>query len=114
MHKREVFVIWTNPLFHEAVRLILQHPEVCIVGSSSEPEEAKQMIAALEPEIVLIEETGEQDSSETISILKTGPIVFRLGLADNELNIYRRQQQASANAEDLVRMILEGTSDSIK
>jgi AmiR/NasT family two-component response regulator len=111
MSEQSVFVIWTNPLFHEAVRLILQHPGIRFVGSSSDTDEAKSLIAALNPEVVIIEETGDQDSVETMPILQAGHVVIRLGLADNELNIYRHQHQTAATADDLVHMIVDGAGD---
>jgi chemotaxis response regulator CheB len=110
MAERSVFVIWTNPLFHETVRLILQQPDVRLVGASSDRADAMSKVAALNPDVVVIEETGSQDV-ETMSILMTAPIVIRLGLADNELSVYQRQHRMAANAEDLVRMIVEGLSD---
>lgn len=111
MSERSVFVIWTNPLFHEAVRLILKDPRIRLVGSSSDTAEAKSLIATLNPEIVIIEETGEQDSVEIMTILQAGLVVIRLGLADNELNIYRRQHQTAATADDLVHMIVDSPDD---
>ncbi len=111
MSEHSVFVIWTNPLFHEAVRLILQHPRIRFVGSSSDTAEAKSLIAALRPKVVIIEETGDQNRVETMPILQAGHVVIRLGLEDNELNIYRHQHQKAATAADLVHMIVDGPSD---
>lgn len=111
MAERTVFVIWTNPLFHEAVRLLLQHPGVLLVGASSNRVEAKSQIAALNPDVVIMEEAEAQDAEETMSILLTGPMVIHLGLADNELVVYRRQHRTVAKAQDLVSMIVEDPND---
>jgi AmiR/NasT family two-component response regulator len=108
-----VFVVWTHPLFHESVRLLLRHPEVDLVGATSDHNASYSQIVALKPDVVIIEKTEaeEQAETETISILRRGPRVVRLSLADNELSIYQRQHRTVAKAEDLVRVILEDGSE---
>ena len=36
MAVRHVFVIWTNPLFHESAVLLLKHPDIIIVGATAD------------------------------------------------------------------------------
>lgn len=102
-----VFVIWTHPLFHDSVRLLLGKSEVEIVGATSDHAAAQSQIAALIPDVVIIEQTDgeEQASVETISILRAGPRVIRLGLADNEISLYQRERRTAARAEDLFSLV---------
>lgn len=107
MPGRRVFVIWTHPLFHESVRLLLAQSRVEIVGATSDHAAAQSQIAALGPDVVIVEQAnGEaQASVETMSILRAGPRVIQLSLADNEISLYQREQRTAARAEDLVRLI---------
>ena len=113
MPRQRVFVIWTHPLFHDAVRLLLRHPKVEICGDSSDHASAQTAIAMIKPDVVVIEtpEGEEQAGAETISILQEGPKVVRLNLSDNELSIYLRQQQTVSDAEELLRLIIEDGDD---
>jgi DNA-binding NarL/FixJ family response regulator len=107
MPGKRVFVIWTHPLFHDSVRLLLSKSEVEIVGATSDHAAAQNQIAALAPDVVIVEQTDgeEQSSVETISILRAGPQVIRLGLADNEISLYQRERRTAAKADDLVSLI---------
>ena len=109
MAARRVFVIWSNPLFHESLRLLLNHPEVEWVGATSDHATAHDQIVSLFPDTILIEEEEESNASaETLEILGTGSAdvrVIRLSLTDNELRIYHREQRTVGQAEDLLKLI---------
>jgi DNA-binding NarL/FixJ family response regulator len=107
MSGARVYIIWSNPLFHESVRLLMSKSDVEIVGDSSDHDAARSQVAALEPDVVVIEQTdGEElNSEETISILRAGPRVIRLGLSDNEISLYQREHRTAARADDLVSLI---------
>ncbi len=104
-----VFVIWTYPLFLESLRALLDHPEIRLVGASSDFSQAQKEIAALRPHVVIIE--GSSASSpidcETLPILKSGSRVIQMSLDDNEINLFQHQHRTLAEAEDLLTMILE-------
>ena len=104
-----VFVIWTNPLFYESTRALLNHPEIQLVGASSDFSQARMEIAALRPNVVIIEGSSVSNSidCETLPILKSGSRVIQMSLDDNELNLYQHQRRTLAKAEDLRAMILE-------
>ena len=36
MSTQRVFIIWSYPLFHESVRLFLEHPDIKLVGATSD------------------------------------------------------------------------------
>lgn len=107
MSGRRVFVIWTHPLFHDSVRLLLKQARVEIVGSTSDHAAAQAQIASLAPDVVIVEQIDaeEQDSLETISILRAGPRVIRLGMADNQISLYQREMRTAATVDDLVSLI---------
>ncbi len=104
---RRVFVIWTNPLFLDFVRLLLRHPAIELVGATSDHATSRREIERLRPDAVIVEKTdGEESPGEIVSILRGGPMVFRLGLSTNELSAYQRKRWAVARAEDLLQAIL--------
>jgi AmiR/NasT family two-component response regulator len=110
---RRVFVIWTNPLFLDFVRLLLRHPAVELVGATSDHAASQSEIDRLRPDAVIVEETDEEESpGEIVSILRSGPMVFRLGLSTNELSAYQRRRWAVGRAEDLLRVLLGGAAEA--
>lgn len=113
MADQRVFVIWTNPLFHASVRLLLNYPEVEWVGESRDYAAAQEDILDLRPDIILIEELGGSLPAGIIEILETsswGVRLVGLSLDDNELSIYHRDQWTVGKAEDLVRLIITDPS----
>ena len=55
---RRVFVIWTNPLFFDFVRLLLRHPAIELVGATSDHATSQSEIDRLRPDAVIVEKTG--------------------------------------------------------
>lgn len=105
-----VFVCWTHPLFYESVRRLLQHPEVALVGHSSNYTSSLKQIEALKPDAVIIEQTErtQEFEGEALGGLQSGSMVISLNLTDNKLSVYSKRQQTVVDAEDLLRIILEG------
>lgn len=109
MQKQRVFVIWTHPLFHASVRLLLEDPHIELVGATSDHVDAMEQISKYRPDAILIEKIDIKDSSEALAILESSPWktrIFNLGLNDNELSIYHREQKTVGQVEDLLNLIL--------
>jgi DNA-binding NarL/FixJ family response regulator len=113
MVKSSVFIIWNNPLFHEAIRLLLRHPNIKIIGATTDHDDAQTQIAKLHPDIVILETSsgGEELNGETFSILRTGPKVVCLGLADNALRLYQRREKIIDHPDELLNFIFQGQPD---
>lgn len=113
MAKHTVFIIWSNPLFHETIRLLLRHPDIKITGATTDHDEAQTQIANLHPDIVILETSsgGEGLNSETFSILRTGPKVVCLGLADNALILYQRSEKIIDHPDELLNFIFQSHPD---
>jgi hypothetical protein len=106
---RRVFIFWTNPLFHDAVRLLLNHPEVIWVGASSQYSVDKDQIASSSPDTFLVEEVGEPIPGEIMKFLETGKDSVRvigLSLENNQMRTYHRVERTVGKAEDLLQWIL--------
>lgn len=109
-----VLIIWTHPLFEEAVRRLLQDWGVNIVGSTSDRNSAHEQIATLDPSVVILEDADDQseDDEQTMAILNASAHVIRLNLNDNELRIYRRERRTVGKIEDLEKILLADVDPS--
>ncbi len=99
MAVRRVFIAWSHSLFYESVRLLLNHPEVEIVGSASEVEIVWPDVIELRPDTIVIERNGEESetaaSANILPIWKSSawnPRIIQVGLQDNIVQVYRRKQ----------------------
>jgi len=110
MPLKSVYTIWANPLFHASIRMLLNHPEIEWLGSSSDPKIALEKISSLKPEIIIIEE--EQERRTPIKLMKNlesrhlDYFIIGLNLNDNKVNVYHHQEQQVIKADDLIRLIL--------
>ena len=116
MAGQRVFVIWTNPLFYESVRLLLSQSKLELAGASSDHAAAKLQIGELQPDVVIIEENNgdAHASEETVAILRASPKVIRLSLADNELSIYQRESHTIEKVDDLMNLISQASTHEQK
>ena len=108
MVPQRVFVIWTHPLFQEAVRLILNQPSIEWVGSTSDYAAAQDQILSLLPNVVLVEEMEGGVPDLALAILEAcswDMRVIGLSLTDNQLCVYHREHRIVGQAEDLLRLI---------
>ncbi len=110
MTLKSVFTIWTHPLFLTSIRMLLNHPEIDWLGSTSDYINALDMISNLKPEIIIVEE--EQEGKTSIKLMKNMEshhldfFIIGLNLNDNKLNVYHHQKQKVVKADDLIRLIL--------
>ena len=105
---QRVFVIWTHPLFHESVRLILNHPSVEWLGSTSDYAAARDQILRLRPNAVLVEEVEDGVPASALAVLEAcnwDVRVIALSLTDNKLSVYHREHRIVGQAEDLLHLI---------
>jgi DNA-binding NarL/FixJ family response regulator len=112
MRARRVFVIWIHPLFQESVRLLLNHPQVEWLGSTSDYESAPDQIMALQPDTILIEEDPLDTSKnfELVGLIEATDWELRfisLNLDDNHLKIVHYEQGLVGQAGDLLHLVLK-------
>ncbi len=109
MGKPRVFIIWTHPLFDEAVRRLLQDWGVNVVGSTSNQQAALGQIEALDPSVVILEDADAPSRAEEqkiMAIINASTYVIRLNLNDNELRSYRRERRTVGKIEDLANLLM--------
>lgn len=110
----KVFVIWSNPLFHERVSLLLEDTPLTLAGASNDYVDARTMIDELAPDIVIVEATDGEElaGEETISILRSSANVIRLSLAHNELIKYHRERRTVTDIDDLMHLLSDDPHES--
>ena len=110
MTTRRVFVIWAHPIFHESVRRLLTHPDIEWLGATADHVAARDQIASLQPDTVLVEEEeGVRPLAGVLEILEASLYdvrVIRLSLAGNELSVYHCEHRTMEQADDLLHLIL--------
>ena len=105
---QRVFVIWTHSLFQESVRLILNHPSVEWLGSSSDYAAARDQIISLRPNAILVEEGEGSVHALALAVLEAcswDVRVIGLSLTDNKLSMYHHEHRIVRQAEDLLHLI---------
>ncbi|MGE5123821.1 MAG: hypothetical protein ACM3H7_04835 [Acidobacteriaceae bacterium] len=109
MAVRRVYVIWTNPLFHESARLLLKHPNIIIVGAAGDFTTAHEDIMRLQPDTILFEKTRGDVPIDVMEILEAETWDMRIigtSLDNNEMSLYHREHQMVGDAGDLLQFIL--------
>ncbi len=92
----------------DCLRLLLSHPSVEWVGATADHAAAREQITHLRPDTILVEEGESGLPPEALEILDACSWKVRvvgLGMDDNRLIVYRREQRTVAQAEDLLRLI---------
>jgi DNA-binding NarL/FixJ family response regulator len=108
MSVQRIFILWTHPLFQESVRLILNHPTIEWLGSTSDYAGAMDQILSLRPDVILFEERAGDVPAYALAILKLcswDATVVGLSLADNHLSVYHHERRVVGQVEDLVHLI---------
>ena len=109
MAVRRVFIAWSHPLFYGSVRLLLNHPDIEIMGASLDSETVWREVSDLQPDAIIIERHGADD--EMMLGPKTcdswQPFVIRTGLHDNIAHVCRCEQHILEQAEDLLHLVLD-------
>ena len=101
-----------HPLFHESVRMLLNHPHVEWVGATSDYQRAPVQILELRPDTILIEEDPLDASKyfELVDLMKATTWELRvisLNLDDNHLKIVHYEQGLVDQAGDLLNLVLK-------
>ena len=107
---RRLFMIWTSPIFRDSVHLLLDHPEIEWIGSTSNYTFIQENIQILRPDTIVVEEVEGALPATLIELLESEITIVRLisvTLDDNRLKIYTRENRAVGEAGDLLRLILQ-------
>lgn len=106
---RKVFIIWTNPLFIRSIQMLLNQPDIELLGTTSDLDVAYAQISQLNPDTVLVEENPDGTLPiQALELLEEGLKDFRLirlSLTDNQLIVYFSEQRTLTRIEELLALI---------
>ena len=108
MSAQKVFIFWVTPLFYESICALLKHPNIKLVGATSNYAAVPADIVQKKPDTILIEDTGQQHGVMIMEYLETLPWAIKiilLGLTDNKLVVYHHEQRSMLQTEDLLQLI---------
>lgn len=109
MAGQRVFLVWRNPLFRDALLVLLQQAEVSCVGSLKHGEVTLKEILDSRPQTVLVEEIEGKVPGSLLFLFEEPSFSGRLigfNLTNNRVHVYRREDGMTAHAEDLLSLIL--------
>ena len=109
MSTQSVFIFWESPLFYESVSWLLRHPNIEVVGATSNYALISADIASKKPNTILIEDTGRQSNRMVWEYLDSIPWelkIILLSFNDNKLNVYHHERRTMIQTDDLLGLIL--------
>ncbi|MDY6876837.1 MAG: DUF166 family protein, partial [Chloroflexota bacterium] len=108
MHPTRVFILTSQPLFAQGVQSLLSgQPGIKVVGVATVGPDAFAQVQATEPDVVIIEAGGEEQSRLVAHVLEYIPSarVVGLTLEDNRIHTYYQQMKHGRRVEDLLEAI---------
>jgi len=110
MAVRRVFIAWSHSLFHGSVRLLLNHPEIEVIGACLGSEIIWSEVISLHPDTIIIERGGEGGENavglEAFPACESGMRFVQVGLEDNTAWVCRCEPHVIEQAQDLVLLVL--------
>lgn len=106
---KRVFVLWKHPLFFEAVRLLLSHPQIDLSGAAYDDADSAEKIDDAHPELVILERSSSEylGGADLLDYLGRNVRVVWLSLDDNMLSEFTRQNHTVVNRQDLLSLVLD-------
>jgi chemotaxis response regulator CheB len=105
-----VYLVFRNRIFRDAVSAILETcPEIKLLGTTNRPDEAASAIAALTPDVILLEETQDGAAIDSVQHLLTSPTPGRLitlRLDQDGMHVWSQIWRQSVGPRDLVEAII--------
>ena len=111
MNTRRVLVVSSNSLFLDAIRMIIRHPGIEIVGSiPNQNSNLIEQLEALKPDIMIWEGEPQEIETKAIQILEKTHQKIRiinLNSENNAVNIYAADPGTLNSTDELLQMILK-------
>ena len=108
MNRSQVFILASQTLFAEGVQSLLsEQPGITVIGVATVGSDPFPQLQETDPDVVIVEATGGNQSQLVGRVLETVPSakVIGLSLDDNCIHTYTQQLKQSQSVEDLVEAI---------
>lgn len=103
-------MIWKNPIFRDSLRMLLNHPDVEVVGNGNVLEQAALEIAGLKPNTILVEITNQHALLELLEILeheKSQLQIIGMNMENNQATLFHRESRVVFHEDELLEIILK-------
>ncbi len=110
MTTRRVYVIWSHPLFLDALRMLLKHPEIEVIGDHAENPAILEKLDKLQADVVVVEDDAPEHARRALAMLEMSRRnlrIIRLNLQDNRMGVYAAELGMLEHADELLNIILE-------
>jgi len=110
MYPTRVFILASQPLFAQGVESLLSgQPGIKVVGVAIVAPDVFALVQAAEPDVVIVEAKGGEQSLLVAQVLESVPDarVIGLTLEDNRIHTYYQQMKPGRCVEDLLEAIQE-------
>jgi hypothetical protein len=109
MPTQNVFVFWFSPLFYESICRLLTHPNINLVGATSDYTAVSADIVRMKPNTILIEDTGmhhHEMVNEYLELIPWAIKIILLSFNDKKIVVYHHEQRTIVQTDDLRQLIL--------
>jgi len=110
-----VYLIFRNRLFRDAVGAILTtQPEIKLLGATDQSDRAAPEIAALAPNVILLEEVEDGPSIRDVHHILASPIPCRLitlRLDQDGMHVWSQIWRQTVGPQDLMEAIIGARED---
>lgn len=105
-----VYLIFRNQLFSDVICAVLNtHPEIELVAATDKPDQVAADVAALAPDVILLEEADDGPAISDVRSILSSPIPCRLitlRLDENGMYVWSRTWRQTVRTQDLVEAII--------
>jgi chemotaxis response regulator CheB len=112
-----VYLIFQNRLFRDAIGAILTaQPDIKLLGATDQPDRAASEIAALTPNVILLEEVEDGPSARELHRILTSPTPCRLitlRLDQDGMHVWSQTWRQTVGPADLVEAIVTAREDKL-
>ena len=112
MAQHKIYVIWSNPIFRDSLRMIIKHPQIEWVGCKRDFTPALEEIKNLVPDTILVERSEQFTLAELIQGLEQGASelqIIGMSMENNTVTIYHRENYSMVQEDELLKIILSAT-----
>lgn len=105
-----VYLIFRNQLFSDVICAVLStHPEIELVAATDKPDQVAADVAALAPDVILLEEADDGPAISDVRSILSSPIPCRLitlRLDENGMHVWSQTWRQTVRTQDLVEAVI--------
>lgn len=111
MRKRQVAIIYRNPLFAQGIECLLQaDPRLSVTSVEADDPTADEELRRLDPHVLLVEREGDGTVLDAVPLDLLGPegrsLLVILGLRDAEMHMFYNRRVTVATPDSLLDAVL--------